>query len=56
MIPWEEVREKAKDMDEEQFNTIRDAILYENRSVVAILEEVGVLGVEAEGCARQTVG
>jgi hypothetical protein len=40
MIPWEEIREKAQDMDEEQFNTIRDAI---SKQTIAI-----ALGVEDE--------
>lgn len=26
MIPWEKIREEANDLDEEQFNTIRDAV------------------------------
>jgi hypothetical protein len=26
MIPWEEIREQAKDLDEEKFNAIRDAL------------------------------
>jgi hypothetical protein len=48
MIPWEEIREKAEKLDEEQFNTIRDVVTKQTLVVaLGVADEFVLLSVGA---------
>ena len=57
MIPWEEAREKANDLDEDQFNKIRDAVSKQTIAVaLGVVDEFVLLSVGATTDHLEKIG